>query len=439
MRSRVEAVKAPAYEASSGRKLLRLHRNTSVHAGSNMTEKANDIAVQVAIGWYSRDAHHVDRMHLPALDLQRARLPGDLRRWLVQAGWGEETRVPFGCGELVPARAPGERRIIPCKEIAACARFARGMVLRHGRFYPRRVLAGITGFDGHDPRPFRFLRSGGSDCVADLNHPLADVAIEFHLRRLRRSSADARRAATDIDVVRSVCDGGPGLQAGAANVETEFYTHDAFTRRDEESDETFYAQPRLVNHLDTTAMAQVRTVYRHHLAPGMRVLDLMSSWNSHLPEGMPGLRVTGLGLNAEEMARNPRLARCVVHDLNRCPRLPFAAASFDAAICTVSVEYLVRPIEVCMEIARVLRAGAPFVLTFSERWFPPKVVRVWVELHPFERMGLVLDYLRRTHRFAELGTLSLRGLPRPAGDKYAARLTRSDPIYAVWGSVVGRS
>jgi SAM-dependent methyltransferase len=167
----------------------------------------------------------------------------------------------------------------------------------------------------------------------------------------------------------------------------------------------------------------------------MRVLDLMSSWTSHLPADQ-GLQVAGLGMNPEELARNPLLAERVVRDLNFDPTLPWGHAHFDLAVCTVSVEYLVRPVDVFREVARVLRPGAPFLLTFSERWFPPKVARIWTELHPFERMGLALAYFRGAGGYTALNTESVRGLLRPEDDKYASMTPLSDPVYAVWGTRV---
>ena len=62
-------------------------------------------------------------------------------------------------------------------------------------------------------------------------------------------------------------------------------------------------------------------------------------------------------MNAAELAANPALAEHVVHDLNVDPALPFADASFDDVTCCVSVDYLVRPVEVFGEVARVLRPG----------------------------------------------------------------------------------
>ena len=146
-----------------------------------------------------------------------------------------------------------------------------------------------------------------------------------------------------------------------------------FARVDADDDTRFYSVPRKVVHLEPGAIEALRGVYAEHFAPGGTVLDLMSSWRSHLPDGMG--RVVGLGMNAEEMAANPQLDDWVVHDLNREPRLPFPDASFGAVACAVSVQYLVHPIEVFGDVLRVLVPGGPLVVSFSNRCFPTKAVR----------------------------------------------------------------
>ena len=139
-----------------------------------------------------------------------------------------------------------------------------------------------------------------------------------------------------------------------------------FRREDETPDAEFYAEPRMTVHIDDDAIAAVTQVYRDLLPAGGEVLDLMSSWRSHLPADVPFARVVGLGMNAAEMAENPQLDEFVVHDLNADPRLPFPDASFDGCCITVSVQYLLQPVEVFREVNRVLRPGAPFVLTYSK-------------------------------------------------------------------------
>jgi SAM-dependent methyltransferase len=172
---------------------------------------------------------------------------------------------------------------------------------------------------------------------------------------------------------------------------------------DEERDGLFYDAPRFVQHIDEGAIAAVTATIRRHVPPGASVLDLMSSWVSHLPPRaeLTLRRVAGLGMNADELAENPRLDEWTVHDLNRDPRLPYPDASFDATLITVSIQYLTRPAPVLREVARVLRPGGVVIVSFSNRMFATKAVRIWQETPEAARPGLVIRYLALAGGFAE--------------------------------------
>jgi SAM-dependent methyltransferase len=213
---------------------------------------------------------------------------------------------------------------------------------------------------------------------------------------------------------------------------TDFLADDPFKRVDDSDDADFYTMARMTDHLDRVALGQVQDLYARLLEPGSAILDLMSSINSHLPASL-GARVTGLGMNREELEANPALHQRLVHDLNRSPKMPFPGASFDAVVCTVSVEYLTQPFAVFREVARVLRPGGQFIVSFSNRWFPPKAIDLWHNLHEFERPALVLEYFLESGEFEALETLSVRGLPRPEDDAYIRASRYSDPVHAVWG------
>ncbi len=167
-----------------------------------------------------------------------------------------------------------------------------------------------------------------------------------------------------------------------------------FRRADESPDEAFYAAPRFVTHLDAGATAAVTQLYREWFPAGGRILDLMSSWVSHLPPEVAYARVVGLGMNRAELAANPRLAAFVVHNLNAAPRLPFADGEFDAAGLCVSIDYLADPVSVLRETARVLRPGGPLVVTFSNRCFPTKAVAAWHALDDAGHCALVAALFR---------------------------------------------
>ena len=230
---------------------------------------------------------------------------------------------------------------------------------------------------------------------------------------------------------------GIGLETLYPLEETGFMSDSSFKRMDDREDSLFYETARLVQHLDRTAIDQVSEIHGRFLQPGMQVLDLMSSWVSHIPESVTDLNVTGLGMNADELARNPRLSSKVIQDINLQTSLPFDDRQFDAVICSASVEYLTEPLAVFRELGRVLKPGAPAIITFTDRWFPTKVIELWTALHPFERLALVQEYFRSAGNFTDIETETARGRPRPEDDKYARQQAFSDPVYAVWARATG--
>ena len=197
-----------------------------------------------------------------------------------------------------------------------------------------------------------------------------------------------------------------------------------FDRDDETTDTAFYRPARLVTHIDDAAIAAVGQLYAELGIDGSapdprRVLDLMSSWVSHLLTAPDELVV--LGMNAAELAANPMATERVVRDLNTDPTLPFADHSFDAVLCCVSIDYLVRPVEVLAEAARVLRPGGTLVLTFSNRCFPTKAIHGWLSTDEAGRCAIVATYVRLAGGFTDPG-VTLRTPDR----RY-----RGDPLYAV--------
>ena len=196
-----------------------------------------------------------------------------------------------------------------------------------------------------------------------------------------------------------------------------------FRRIDESDDELFYQFPRLVTHIDDGAIAKAGEIYASLLPANGEILDLMSSWRSHLPAGLKPKRVVGVGLNHPEMADNPALSEIIVHNVNRDPRLPLTDASFDGAVMTVSVQYLTRPIAVFADVGRVLRPSAPFVVTFSNRMFPTKAIALWQQASDQQRVTIVESYFARCGAFEKVEVI----------DRSGPDDTPSNPIWAVAG------
>jgi SAM-dependent methyltransferase len=214
----------------------------------------------------------------------------------------------------------------------------------------------------------------------------------------------------------------------------------AFSRIDESDDRIFYAKDRFVDHLDAEALTAVQQLIADLVVEDRPVvLDLMAGWNSHLPKKPRPARAVGLGLNRNELAQNQALTEYLLHDLNADPHLPFPDATFDVVLNTVSIDYIVHPFTVFSEVGRVLKPGGLFLVVFSNRMFPEKAVKVWLESSEDERVLLVEEFFAGSGLFEPAETFLSRGKPRPKDDKYADSGLPSDPVYAVYAERKGAS
>ena len=391
-------------------------------------------AMAFSLQWESEFARHTDQLVARKLNLWRDILPYELEPELMDKPVDHIASRHFAPGQLIVPYQSDLCFNLRQRAFHRKLRKNNDIEPRVGRFYPRAFIGGSRGIFPEERLPFRVSSVSGDMIGCDLNHPLAERGLDLSVRILDIWAAGEEHGGSCNDVAEMVTLNGPGMQARWRGQPTDFWHDLPFARVAGEPDAGFYTMPRLVSHVDQTASAQIGQLYQRLLPPQGRVLDLMASWQSHLPEAHGLGEVIGLGMNAEELAANRVLAGHRLHDLNLNPQLPFEDAEFDAVICSLSVEYLVKPFEVFAEVARVLQPGGRFIVTFSNRWFPPKVIRIWEGIHEFERPALTLEYFLRDGLFDQLETWSVRGLPRPAEDKYADRMADSDPVYAVWGS-----
>ncbi|WOG93455.1 hypothetical protein DCAR_0312739 [Daucus carota subsp. sativus] len=213
------------------------------------------------------------------------------------------------------------------------------------------------------------------------------------------------------------------------------------TKLDIRPDKQFYDYPRFVTHVDDKFISTLTSVYREKLRPDTEIFDLMSSWISHLPEDIQYKRVVGHGLNAQELARNPRLDYFFVKDLNQDQDFELESCSFDAVLCTVSVQYLQQPEKVFAEVCRILRPGGVFIVSFSNRLFYEKAISAWREGTAYSRVQLVTQYFQCVEGFTQPETI--RKLPGTGGGIQEEKsplswimgllglMSGSDPFYAV--------
>jgi hypothetical protein len=200
-------------------------------------------------------------------------------------------------------------------------------------------------------------------------------------------------------------------------------------RIDETSDARFYSMPRLVTHIDDHAISTLSEYYSSALPSTGKVLDLCSSWVSFIPDDKNELEVVGLGMNRRELAANDRLGERIVQDLNVDPSIP-DIGPLDAAMCVVSIDYLNKPLEVLGSIKSRMREGGRVHLVVSNRCFPTKVVRRWLDISETDRLEMVGDYLHFAgYSNVEIVTLS-DGTAESDGKK-----VRVDPLWVVRGQV----
>nr|XP_010904541.1 uncharacterized protein LOC105031939 [Elaeis guineensis] len=223
--------------------------------------------------------------------------------------------------------------------------------------------------------------------------------------------------------------------SSAGKIKRLVLTSEGRTKLNTLPDRDFYSYPRFVTHVDDGFISTLTDLYRERLAPGWEILDLMSSWVSHLPKEVEYKRVVGHGLNAQELAKNPRLDYFFVKDLNQDQELQLESCSFDAVLCTVSVQYLQWPEKVFAEVLRVLKPGGLFIVSFSNRLFYEKAISAWRDGTEYSRIQLVLQYFQCVDGFTQpevvkkfpekVDNSPLGGIMRLLG------MSRTDPFYAV--------
>ena len=207
----------------------------------------------------------------------------------------------------------------------------------------------------------------------------------------------------------------------AADDAQNHYPSELFRRQDESDDRLFYAEPRLVVHIDYETIGAISAYFKETLPSEGVILDLMSSWRSHMPSDLPLKTLIGLGLNATELDENPQLDERIVHDLNANPTLPLDDCSVDATVVTISIQYMTRPIEVFREVNRILKPGAAFHVIYSNRMFPTKAVAIWKSLDDRRRAQLIASYFQNSGGWEDIRAINIT----PQLPRY------SDPAYVV--------
>lgn len=403
----------------------------------SLVEQQSLLELTFSLHWRSSHAIHSDALFSDKFNVWRDIdwLPESLQQVIMGQSAGHNARISFKPGDLLEVWSKQQYHTVKVSAFNRNHRPGLFITPYAGRFYPQGWVMGLPDVFSESMKPGRLVSVDSDVMTFDFNHPMAkqDFELEIEIHSIGPVPGEHGGRCTEhlMDLLQ-----GPGMQSRYNGEATDFFNDDGHSRMDTQVDTAFYSIPRMVPHLDKMALQQVEKLYKRLIPEQSEVLDLMASWDSHLPETLNLKSVIGLGLNEAELKANQRLDGYVVQDINSQLILPFEDASFEVVICTVSVEYLTQSLETFKEVARILKPGGVFINTFSNRWFPTKAIALWCDLHEFERLGLVTEYYLQSSCFRDIHTHSVRGLPRPEDDPHAGNGLDSDPVYGVWGSKI---
>jgi len=395
----------------------------------------NSIAhVKFTAQWNNESGSHTAIQHVEKFNVWRDidLLPEPLKKDILHQPLGKGGDHQFATGDVVSAWQSSQLYTLPLKNFHGLLPNGTLIEPKSGRFYPKGWIKGVKDVYKDNMFPIRVVEVTDKEVVVDFNHSLSSYDINLNVEIIDIFPPSDEHGGRCNDIVEEFLCNGPGMQMPVNDTSTDFNVENIFARIDETDDNVFYEKERKVHHLDAYARKTISEIYASAIKPGDRVLDLMSSWESHLAEDLENIKVSGLGMNGIELQANRMLDDYLLHDLNKDPLVPYANETFDVVICTASVEYLINPIKVFEQINRVLKPGGQCIMTFSNRWFPSKSIMLWSEIHEFERVGLVMEYFKQSGWQGAINTLSSKGLHRPIDDPHYAKTQVSDPVYAVW-------
>ncbi len=387
--------------------------------------------IDFKLEWKSPFAEHTDVFHLHKVDPHNDKFPLDFGEKITELKVGESYSQTFQAKDILD-EGFSTKKVISFESDLFDSNFKDQYsppILY--RFYPSAIAWQGLDTDVSDYTPFRLISINEDNMVADRNHPLAKYYLTLTASKIKEFdvSADGERRKRNIG--KLITSRGPGMQAPFEYGDPIFFDQYPFQHSLQQKD----TQQALKPQLDSIATEQIADLHSKLIPKYSKTLDLMSGQFSYLADDHETGLLAGIGINEDELSANQRLDTYQIQNVNDDAILPFEENSFDDAICTLSIETLTDPLKTMKEVARVVNSGGKFIITFSNNGISPQAISLWGQLHPFERIQLVLEYFRQSGLFKELNTFSKRGVLRPTGDKDYDEKRMSDSVYAVWGVI----
>lgn len=312
--------------------------------------------------------------------------PRGMRKALEGKTEGESVSFTYEPRLCIPRHKEKLVRDLPLDRLRPKTRYGQPIVPRLGRFYPQGHINGILDVYPDTLTPFRLIGLSDERFVADCNHPLALIPVTIEARIQYLEDRDTGTYGSLTHWRETTCDWGPGMQTMHEGHPTDFF-HPDFFQRDDMTIEQTPPPP-----MDAKAYENIALLHQRHISPDMRVLNVANDRHTHV-DGM-----------------------------------------YDAMLFTQIFEYHPAPIEALQDMATHLKPGGAVLIAFSNHYDERRAIKGWTELHAFERMGLILEYLRQAGLDTNAGTYSRRNDWRNKTEPdFLEKKGVSDPVFMVYG------
>ena len=384
--------------------------------------------IDFKLEWKSTCATHTDTYFIAKINPYSDKLPDEFAEKILALEVGES------CSQTFPAKDVLDQGYSNDKVITfESALFDQNFKGQYSppilyRFYPSAIAPQGLETDASDYTPFRIISTNADKIVADKNHPLAKYYLTLTASKLKEYDFPSDDKGRKKNIGKLISSRGPGMQAPFEYGDSVFFDQYPFQQADNHK----FLTPQF----DSISSKKIVQLYSQLLPKHSKVLDLMSSEFSYLSDTYETGLLNGIGFDEDALSANERLDTYQVQDLNIDTTLPFKTNSFDDAICTLSIESLNDPLKIMREVARVVNSGGKFIITFSDYSVSPNAITLWGQLHPFERMQLILEYFRKTDLFEDLNTLSSRGINTTKDSSINKNKRISSHVFGVWGKVI---
>ncbi len=372
----------------------------------------NKVIIQFDIEWNSSVATHIDSFVL-SIDLEKDHLPEGFKDEIKNLKIGDSYSKKIQAKELLGDGYSSNNVITFDAELFNHQFKNQSSPPLLYRFYPSAIAYKGLKTNEKDYTPFRLISKNAEEMIADRNHPLAKYYLT--LKALKVGGCSQTGITTlNKDITRIITSKGPGMQAPFEFGQSIFFDDYPFKFTDKVD--------VIKSQIDDTTTKKIKKIHTKLLPKYSKILDVMADQESYLADDYESGLLVGIGKNEETLSENKRLNTFSIHDINENLPLPFEDNSFDDAICTLSICSFIDPIKVFQEIARVVANGGKFIISFTDVDNSNLTISLWGQLHPFERMQLVLEYFQKSELFSEVTT-------------YSQREIKQNSVYTVWGTL----